>query len=203
MPFIPLDNAVKYSIEGTGLNSKPFAHVGYAVTDNPAGWSATQRLKFGEFIRDYAIPVWTPVMSTSYRYTQVVITTMENEPQSQSLVTDDFPIIGTNASPALPGNVVFCVQHYTLNIGRSYRGRTYHRGICENQVVGNLLDESVADEFVAGWAALETQLIADGDFRLVVASFYHDGAPRVAGLATTIVGHKFTDLQVDTLRKGL
>jgi hypothetical protein len=96
-------------------------------------------------------------------------------------------VFGTNTLPSLPMNVAMCASHYTGFIGRSRRGRSYIPGLGENVVaVGDILGALFRNYAVTAFAALRASSLAASQAQ-VVASFQHNGAPRVTGLGTVVL----------------
>lgn len=109
---------------------------------------------------------------------------------------------GTNG-PALPNNVTVAVKWLTGLSGRSFRGRTYHIGLTENQVTDNelvpIFDATLSDAYLA---LLDAIAAADPTWEMVVASFVADGVPRVTGVTTPILDSQI-DPVVDSQRRRL
>lgn len=107
---------------------------------------------------------------------------------------------GGLASPALPGNVTLSVSLRTAGRGRSARGRIYHVGLTEGQVVDNQLGAGVATTLAgvynSWWADMEIDNSADWG----VVSFQLDGAVRNPGVFQLIT-NLVVDDTVDTQRR--
>lgn len=101
------------------------------------------------------------------------------------------PLGGGNGSSPLPNNVTVAIKFTTALRGRSFRGRTFHVGLCQNQVNQNLITGGQLSYMHDGYFALLGAVNVAG-YQLVVASRRHLGAPRVTGVATVIV-----DVQVN------
>jgi hypothetical protein len=116
--------------------------------------------------------------------------------------TAGLPLVGGGAGP-LPNNVTVVVKWSTGFAGRSFRGRTYHVGL-----PGNQLDTNTNSITAAHGIALDTayELLIDAmqssGWSLVVASFFHDGAPRAAAVLTPIEA-AFINLDIDSQRRRL
>lgn len=117
--------------------------------------------------------------------------------------TDTTPMSGTLAQPLLPGNVSGTVTFQTDFRGRSFRGRNYILGLCENQVTNSVLESAVVTAYTSAYASLGADLLTDGpDFQHVVISRYSAGVPRVAGVTTPVTGYR-CNAAVKTQRRRL
>lgn len=115
--------------------------------------------------------------------------------------TTSLPIAGTNAGPQLPNNVTYAVKWTTGLSGRSYRGRTYHIGLNESQVIGNNLDGTYRIAMVAAYSQFPAWFAAE-DAIFVIASRVSDGAERSPGITTPVVGCTI-DPVIDSQRRRL
>lgn len=64
------------------------------------------------------------------------------------LYTDGLPITGEKTEEALPNNVALAVHWGTGLVGRSRHGRTFHMGLCIDQVTSNHCDVASAIQTV-------------------------------------------------------
>jgi len=119
-----------------------------------------------------------------------------------STVIEDLPAAGTNSSAIpLPNNVTFAVKWITGLRGRSYRGRTFSLGVTEDQRSGNSLQPTALTGYLIAYGALITALDVAGH-PLAVVSKVTLGSPRVAGIATEIIGLSIDDT-LDSQRRRL
>lgn len=106
-------------------------------------------------------------------------------------------IVGADTTIGLPNNVTVAVSHRTGLGGRSFRGRTFHIGLSDNQVGNN----QVLPPTLTALGQVYTLLLAvnpAGSQPLVVVSRRHNKADRAVGIATPvtdIVVNKFIDSQ--------
>lgn len=101
----------------------------------------------------------------------------------------------------LPGQVAIVTTHQTSKRGRSFRGRTYHMGISEVDVDGNVID-GVRQAAIQSAMGTLRSVWSGGGLTWVVASFYANKAPRVTGVATPVTSVR-TGLVVDTQRRRI
>ena len=111
------------------------------------------------------------------------------------------PLPGGASIPALPNNVTIAIRWGTGLKGRSFRGRTFHIGIGETQVSGNILDPGSLAPLLGAYTQLIDTVDTEGG-TLVVASRYQGGAPRTTGVLTPIIGVSI-DPTIDSMRKRL
>lgn len=117
--------------------------------------------------------------------------------------TTGLPLSGLSPSPQLPNNVTAAVKWTTGLAGRSFRGRTYHLGLCENSVTANELVSTLPADLESAYATLITNIpAAVTGAALVVVSKYHLGAPRTTGITTDIIAVS-VDPVVDSQRRRL
>lgn len=145
----------------------------------------------------------SPLQSDQVELTQEVATDINSE---DSFEVDRAPLIslvGGNPSPILPGNVTVATKFATGLAGRSNRGRSYHIGLCENQVVGNALVAGVADSIRDAWidfagAVHDSDLAAD----LAIVSYCNEGAWRTTAVVRP-VSEFTTENNTDSMRSRL
>jgi len=111
---------------------------------------------------------------------------------------------GTESSAVEPNNVAACVTFRTAKRGRSYRGRNYIGGLNEgNVLIGDIIGGgeiiAINNAYQDLHAALNTLTPA---FTHVVASFHHNGAPRVTGEGNAITSI-YIDQYSDSQRRRL
>jgi len=109
---------------------------------------------------------------------------------------------GVQAGAPLPGNIAFCISFRTGLAGRSHRGRIYIAGLTEPEVTGNLLAQLRVDGLVDGLNAVRADMFTLG-FVHVIASRFHNNAPRAVGISTNVIATVAVDNRVDTQRGRL
>lgn len=112
------------------------------------------------------------------------------------------PLVGLLATAVMPNSVTVAIKWGTGLTGRSFRGRSYHVGLVEGQVLNNALETAT----VAGLLASYNSLIANisgGGYTLVVASRVANGVPRVSGVTTPILVASYADTTIDSQRRRL
>lgn len=123
---------------------------------------------------------------------------------------------GDVVSPALPPNVAWSLKKVTGLAGRANRGRVYHYGLAENQVTGETVLATPADDIANAWNAF-WQSVAVGandldQFVLVSYNYAVNPDPPPAKLYTertsvrailNIITLEPADTRVDTQRRRL
>jgi hypothetical protein len=117
------------------------------------------------------------------------------------LETSDLPVTGEKTEAALPNSVTLAVHWGTGHVGRSRHGRTFHLGLCEDQVVQNTC--TVAADIQSAYDALRTTLDnVTLNIEFSVVSFVNNGAWRTAPLVTPISGVS-VESTIDNMRRRL
>lgn len=102
---------------------------------------------------------------------------------------------------SLPMNATCAVKVLTGMRGRSYRGRIYHIGLCQEQVIGDKLSAPVMTNLTNAYASLLTA-ITSVDAAWVVVSRWSGGLPRATGITTQVTAVQI-DQVVDSQRRRL
>lgn len=190
MPFIPVMNVGEFRMQFTyfGQLCENVYHV-----FTPGGWDVSEMTEMAAKFRDWWIERLKPNVSGSLTLRQVEFRDLTTASGIGGVLTTGLPQSGENDSPGMPGNVTVSVKWITGFVGRSFRGRTYHLGLCESQCVGNnLLDTYVVD--LQGYYNFLIPVIQSTfeDAELVVVSRFSgvdaDGKPipRATGIHTVI-----------------
>jgi len=106
-----------------------------------------------------------------------------------------------SGSTVLPNNITLAVAHRTGYTNRSARGRTYIPGITLNATTGNYITPAYHDAVIEAFDALLALQIPTGQ-QWSVCSFYHDLAPRPAGVMVSITNNT-CNLTLDSQRRRL
>lgn len=117
------------------------------------------------------------------------------------LYTTDLPQSGEKTEAALPNNVTLAVHWGTGHVGRSRHGRTFHLGLCEDQVTQNTC--TVAADIQSAYDALRTTLDNISlNIEFSVVSFVANKAWRTVPLVTPITGVAVENT-IDSMRRRL
>lgn len=189
MGFVPFDNVIK--LEPVFVwNGQYVENVHHYLVDE------TPSVDTCESLAASYVAWWDAnmkgVMSSEVTLTMLRATIMETETSPGIEYTTGLPIVATGATQGCPNNVTVAIRWLTGLRGRSYRGRTYHIGLQENQVEYSYVNAPT----ISGLTTIYGDLIAlstnVGPAIMCVASKYHNGAERAVGVATPV-----TNVQID------
>ena len=110
------------------------------------------------------------------------------------------PPVSTRAGEGLPYHVSFCVTHLTGLTGRANRGRTYFGPLSENDQAYSLLNQPIANAFVASLNSIRSLMAAQGWEHVVVSRFL-DKVKRAQAATIPVIGYRYYDLVLDTQRR--
>ena len=200
MAFIPTPDTVKVCmrfVNHAELSCNVF-HIDMNTDPNSADLDT-----LGDILKGWWNDEMKPLTSTSVSLEAIEITDISVENGDGIVYTAGLPIAGTNASGSLPNNATVATKMGTGLVGRSRRGRSYFVGLPLDalQSTGQQITTDFRDALKAAWEALPGLIISEG-WQLVVTSFFHNNAPRVAGLNTPIISF-LVDLVVDSQRRRL
>jgi len=199
MPFVPVPNTAEVSMQALWDNQE-VANVFHVTQSTP--YDATSLAVLGALFQDWIDTSLKTNVSNSVQYTKLVMRSLESEGAPAIEYTTNFPISGVHTGTAqLPNNVTVAVKWSTGLAGRSYRGRTYHIGLAEAFVTGNVLESSFATALLGIYNdLLEAFDTYPGD--LTVVSKFHNNAARTTGIATPIISCSINPV-VDSQRRRL
>jgi len=143
-----------------------------------------------------------PLLSGSLVFLGVEAKNLDIEDGGVAIYTPTGTVVGGIASPALPGNVSYCISLRTASSGRSFRGRKYIAGIPLSMRTENTIDSTWSADLVAAFNDLIAVFEALGKF-LVVVSRVADGVERLVGVATHVSAAQVTDMFIDSQRRRL
>lgn len=134
---------------------------------------------------------------------EVFLTDLTSDTSFTLSDTNTLPLVGGSSTDALPQNCAHCVSFRTAQRGRSGRGRNYVLGLTEADSQDSILLSTVVAAHVTAYSVL----IGPGAFvpglQWVVVSRFHNGAPRVTGLAIPITNVLSVDAVIDSQRRRL
>jgi hypothetical protein len=151
-----------------------------------------------------------PITSDTVTLKELVVTDLTSA-TAPSLVT---PALtgnsGTHSINSMPNNVSLCVSFRTSARWRSFRGRNYFAGLCEDQVDGNTVNSATVTALQDAY----NLLVGSGTFSAnwtwsVVSRFSGMSGtpprptPRAAGVITPITSARVVDPIIDSMRRRL
>lgn len=164
-------------------------------------WDTTSLLNVAQIVADWWGDNIAALVSDSFTLSTVRATAMYSQygPTNEYLPT--IGNIGLKSSPALPLNVTLAIKFGTPFRGRSFRGRNFVVGLCENMVTGNEIIVSDRDGYIDAYNALPAALAA-ADYSHMVCSRRFNGADRGEGVLTGVTFYS-ADTFIDSQRRRL
>lgn len=198
MAFIPVPDVAQVALRFT-QDGQEVANVFHVFYDGIP--STSTFLDIATVFRGWWDTNLRTVVSTSVTLREIAVTDL-SVPSGVGIVSaDGLPLQGGNASPNMPNHVTLAVKWATGRTGRSFRGRSFHIGLTEGQVVANNIDNGTVSVLQTAYSKLITDLQAN-NASLVVVSRYTNNAPRVEGFGTP-VGTCVVTAGVDSQRRRL
>jgi len=155
---------------------------------NPSGWDAGSLNNLGTALVEWWEDNLASNMPNTLSLVEVEVIDLTEGSGLGINVTTGLPIAGSSGGAQLPNNVTVAVKKGTGFIGRSFRGRTYHIGLNEANVVGNTLTEATVTMLLNAYDALKEPAGPVLPFDLCVLSEWEDGVQRTAGVCTIVTG---------------
>lgn len=193
MPFIPIPNCARVEVRfiQDGQHVENVFDVGIANTPLPE----SDALLIEGLFEDWALNLINDYQANNVRATEIYIRDMTTQ-TSPSYV---YPIAGTPGgapSNPLPNEVSWVCKKNSGIGGRSARGRYYHIGLTQAQVVGNNITTLDANGILSAMNLLRTNCDAS-NVPLMIASTRHNGVPRTSGILYHVLSFSYSDLTVD------
>lgn len=199
-PFIPFDKTAQltaiYSQSGQIVENV------YHFTGG-AEWDTTSLGALGIAFENWETAHGSAIRNTNTALFKLLI--VDLAVADSFLVVSTATIDGTVASEPLPNNVSLAVKWTTNKRGRSFRGRTFHIGLCEamrDSTDHNSINTGFETSLLFVYDALLTTAWPNGAVP-VVASSRTGGAWRTTGVTTPIIAANLTDLVFDSQRRRL
>lgn len=202
MAFIPVANTAEATMVYSGPDNNRMVNV-YHFRRPLEGWDPDSLGALGE-----ALLTWERDVARAHRSNQIRCLGVECRDLSMQ---DSFlvsvaaipAIVGAIVQGVLPANVTLAVSFRTPFAGRSFRGRAYWIGLAEGDVSGDFVSQGRGNGIAGAYTVLMNDVAPSVGAELVVVSRYANGAPRAAGVATTVTSVGLTDFRVDTQRRRL
>lgn len=192
MVFVPIPNTARVELRYT-QDSQLMANVFHVEDTTPLTVADLQTI--GALFVDWW-ELLLPLVSNTVTLREISLIDQTTQNGIGILHNTGLPLIGGEAGNAMPNGTSIAIKWGTGLTGRSFRGRTFHIGLVENNIVANGLVPAFATNLVAAYNALPP-IFDETTFTLVVASRYANGVPRVTGVTTPILNASLADLTVD------
>lgn len=210
--FIPGENVAQVSMSFSQADGSFAENVFYVKASD--AWDETSLTSIA-----YAFIVWwqagdagtgVPQSLTSHDTSLIAVTARDLTTQTGAVVvnTEGLPAAGVSTDASIALGLTWAITARTGLAGRSQRGRTFIIGaassILSDSVV-NGVDATQASYWVSAMNALIADVAAlslsNAPLALVVASRYHNGAPRDAISTTPITVYGYHNLLLDFQRR--
>lgn len=198
MPFIPLPLGIRVAVEFIKDGSL-VVNVHHVTTALPI--TTVNLTALAMVFRNWWTTTGKAQANAGTALSRVVVTDVSVASGLQVISAPGLPEAGTIAGVDTPSNVALALSWRTGYSGRSFRGRTYFAPLQAGDVATNYVSVSRVASIQAAYATLRTNLATAG-YPLVIASFYNNGAPRAAGVATPVT-ELIVNTRVDTQRRRL
>lgn len=199
MPFIPATNVIQtemlFTWDGQIVENVLHYQRGGGVTEQAM-------LDIGLYLVTWWDGIMQPLVPPTVSLNEIRMTDLTTEFAPGISYTTGLPLVGANGSPGLPNNVTLSMTKRTNYRGRAFRGRLYHIGLCESQVVDNRVSVAVTAQLVAAYAGLLSITADSVASPLVVVSKYQGSMARISSLVTPVIGIS-SDGVIDSQRRRL
>lgn len=197
MPFVPALNTLRLAVQyissrgENAVNVMHFQHQSGAINQ-------TAVTSLFDALDDWYTNTWADLASNTWQtdfYSGVDLT----EPEG-AVYTRVSTATGGSTAQALPAQNTIAISLRTGFSGRSRRGRIYHVGLAEDMTENSTLTSAAAATAITTYTALLDAVNSEG-WKLVIASFVSNGAPRTTALITPVTSVILTDVIVDSMDK--
>lgn len=143
-----------------------------------------------------------PLIPSTVSLQEVRLTDLTSEFAPGASWIGGLPLSGTLAGNSLPNNVALSITKRSNFRGRAYRGRIYHIGLAEAQVVANQVDASHVTALLSAYSIIRELDFAGTNIPMVIVSRYQGGVARGAALVTLVSGFSCDGI-LDSQRRRL
>jgi len=202
MAFIPAVFAVNAFMEFQ-LPNNVFAGNSLWIRDQLGQPTAARLEQLCQILRDWWVAELRAAVSNEIALKRINARDMTVQNGVVLDYTTGLPILGTSNSPSMPANVTIAITLRTGFAGRTRRGRLFHIGLTEAQVLGNFILLALQSILETAYRRLRSQYLLPNSFEWVVCSRFSNGQPRQQALLTPITEVFLIDRRIDTQRRRL
>lgn len=199
MPFIPVPGVVQAELIYNWNSQVVETVLHFRPSDPP---TPTLMIELGVEMVTWWSGGLKGFQSNMLSLTQVKLTDLSTETAPVINHTALLPQTATNASPSMPNSVTVAITKRTVLRGRSFRGRIYHPGLVEAQVLNNTIDPPSLVNIIAEYSENIAFTTPGASWVMVVISRQTNNAPRVTGIDTGVLSLS-SDGVVDSQRRRL
>lgn len=191
MAFIPVTDGLEVVVQGDLTDGGHVINVfGYNTTDT---LDQTLADHIGSTLHVCYDNI-AAALSVSLTYLTCTVRDLREETGPEFEATTFGPITGTDTANLLPYQTAALISWKTNTRGRSFRGRTYLFGFCEDQSNGKFIATDLQDAL----AVFAEDLVGEGNFAVIsrfsgVDPVTHRPIPRSEGIATKITSSSVHD----------
>lgn len=201
MAFQPAPDIAEVEIRQT-LQGVPVENVFHFVNTLGAPWDAgTIQALANSVLAAWAAFVLT-VQCTQLSLRSVLAKDLSAEIAPTFEAFPLVPVVGTLTGPPMPNQSAVVLTKRSGLTGRSSRGRVYHCGFTEDQVVGNFIADAYADDVNEAYGEFVNATNED-DFVMVILSRYTAGALRPEGIAFNMISLGLRNNRIDSQRRRM
>lgn len=199
MPFVPVPLVVQAELIYTwdGQIVENVLHYEPSVPPTPALMEQLGAALVTWFNADVG-----PYVSNTVSLIEVKLTDLTTAFAPVVNFSTGLPITGDRVSASLPNSVALVMTKRTGLRGRSFRGRVYQVGLCEDQVTANAVIGTSLAGLITSWNNNIEITTAGATWEMVVVSRWENNIERSEGLATEVTNFT-TDGRIDSMRRRL
>lgn len=199
MAFIPAVDTVRVSMQYEDGYANQLMNI-YHCT-KPGGYTLADFVTLATTFQTWDSSSLAPNRNVGIQLTQITVlglTLPDGLVYETSILP---PTPGTLTGVLLPGNVTLAIKWSTGFSGRSHRGRTYHIGLEDTQVLTNQMLPMATTALQTAYTAL-IGVVTGAGWTLVICSYFHDRAPRTTAVLTPVTSASINP-DLDSQRRRL
>jgi hypothetical protein len=169
---------------------------------NPTSPSDADMIAIAGHFKDWWNTEFKSAMPGALTLRNITCTDLTNFNGNEIVYVTGLPLTGLDVTHnPYPNNVTLAVKWLTGFRGRSFRGRTYHLGMTEDQALRNVMTVAALAFYNNAYGKL-----LDGTYipvnHLCITSFRHNNAPRSSASSSLVTGLSI-DPTIDSQRRRL
>jgi hypothetical protein len=198
--FIPANNTLEVEFRYNWRSQQVEDRIRFEKSD---GWNEDDAATLGAALVDWYGATLRHLQCTDITLNELQMTNLETEDGFSITYNTGLPLAGLVAEESCTNNVTLCCSLRSANRGRSARGRIYPPGLRKTQISGNTWDADYAELLRGYLEQLTTADVVGEGINLVITSYQHNNAPRVAAVNYQVLAVSLVDLTVDSQRRRL
>ena len=199
MAFVPALNTAKVVLEYTWSSQAVVQTFWMQYSASP---SAADLQTIADHFRNNFNASMVTSQATSISLVRVTATRQDNANDIQAVSTPASPVPGTGSGDSVPLNAAWVFSYRTALRGRSYRGRGYQPGLLNSILTSpGIGNSAILTAIAANYVQWLITSVPAG-WTWVVASHFHNKAPRASAVLTPIIS-VVVDTLLDSQRRRL